>query len=74
MVNYAINTEKLASYIQITGGSTMNPRAECHLVADMLRAIDDLAGLDNISGEVLVYMSPLPDPTIVDEVFFRGSR
>jgi len=73
VVNYAVNAEKLASYIQITGGSTMDPRAECHLVADMLRAIDDLAGLDNISGEVLVYSSPPPDPAIVDEVFLAGA-
>ncbi|HEY4712297.1 MAG TPA: radical SAM protein [Dehalococcoidia bacterium] len=73
VVNYAVNIEKLASYIQITGGSTMTPRAECHLVCDMLRAIDDLAGLDNIAGEVLVYTSPPSDPVIVEKVFRAGA-
>lgn len=73
VVNYAVNTEKLASYVQITGGSSMDPRAECHLVAEMLRAIDDVAGFDNISGEILVYTSPPSDPTVVDEVFLAGA-
>jgi hypothetical protein len=73
VVNYAVSTEKLASYVQITGGSTMDPRAECHLASAMLRAIDDLAGLDSISGEVLVYTSPPSGPMIVDEVFVAGA-
>jgi hypothetical protein len=73
VVNYAVNTEKLASYIQITGGSTMTPHAECHLVCEMLRAIDELADLDKISGEILVYSSPPSDSVIVDEVFQAGA-
>lgn len=73
VVNYAVNVENVAHYIQITGGSTMNPQAECRMVAEMLEAIDDVAGLDNISGEVLVYTSPPSEPTDIDTVFEAGA-
>jgi len=73
IVNYAINTEKLASHIQITGGSTMNPQAECDLITEILHTIDAVAGLDNIRGEMLIYTTPPTDPTVVDEVFEAGA-
>ena len=33
IVDYAMNKEKMAEYIQITGGSTMNPQAECDTIS-----------------------------------------
>lgn len=73
IVNYAIHTEELASHIQITGGSTMNPQAECHLIASMLNTIDDVAGLENIRGEMLIYTTPPSDPSMIDDVFDAGA-
>jgi hypothetical protein len=74
VVNYAVNVEKVARYVQITGGSTMNPQAECHLVAEILEAIDDIAGLGDGSAEILVYTSPPSDPAVIDEVFAAGAH
>lgn len=73
VVNYAVNEEGVASYVQITGGSTMNPQAECHQVSEMLDRIDDLAGMENIKGEVLVYTSPPANPSDIDMVFDAGA-
>ncbi len=73
VVEYAVNTEKVARYIQITGGSTMNPQAECHLVAAMLHAIDATTGCDKIPGEILIYTTPPSDPVGVDDLFAAGA-
>lgn len=73
VVNYAVNTEDLASFVQITGGSTINPRAECHLITEMLNAIDEVAGLRNISDEILVYTTPPDEPHDIDKVFEKGA-
>lgn len=73
VVDYAVNKENVASFVQITGGSSMDPRAECDRVSGMLRAIDDLAGLDNVPGEVLVYTTPPSDPAVIDKVFEAGA-
>jgi len=73
VVNYAVNTEDVASVVQITGGSTLNPRVECHLITEMLNAIDELAGLRNISDEILIYTTPPDDPQDIDEVFETGA-
>ena len=73
VVEYAVNTEKVASHIQITGGSTMNPQAECHLVTAMLNAIDAVSGCDDSPGEILIYTTPPSDPVAVDELFAAGA-
>ena len=73
VVDYAVNKEGIASYIQITGGSTMNPQAECHQVSEMLNCIDEMAGMKNIKGEVLVYTSPPANSSDIDMVFEAGA-
>lgn len=73
IVDYAVNKEKVAKYVQLTGGSTMNPQSECHLVTEMLHAIDDKVGLKNVEGEVLVYTTPPTDPGEIDTVFEAGA-
>jgi len=73
VVDYAVREDKVASYVQITGGSSMDPGAEVSRVTEMLRAIDGLTGLGNIPGEVLVYTSPPADPAVIDDVFAAGA-
>ena len=73
IVDYAVNNEKMAEYIQITGGSTMNPQAECHTIGELLREIDSVAGLKNVRGEVLIFTTPPSDPKMLDEIFDAGA-
>lgn len=73
VVHYAASVEKCAKYVQITGGSTVNAQAECDRVAEILRAIDDVAGLASIPGEVIVYTTPPSDPSEVDKLFAAGA-
>jgi hypothetical protein len=73
VVHFAVNTEQVARFVQITGGSSMNPLAECRQVAEILNAIDGMAGLENIQGEILIYTSPPEDPKTVDIIFESGA-
>jgi len=73
ITDYAVNKEKTAEYLQLTGGSTMNPQGECHMIRNLLDEIDTVAGLKNIRGEVLVYTTPPKDPHAVDEIFDGGA-
>jgi hypothetical protein len=73
MVDYAVNSEKMAKHIQITGGSTMNPQAECRLIGQILDEIDSVVGLKNINGELLVFTTPPSDPRMLDQVFDAGA-
>lgn len=73
ITDYAINKEKIAKYLQITGGSTMDPMAECGTIKGYLDEIDAVAGLKNIRGEVLVYTTPPRDPKVVDQLFYSGA-
>lgn len=73
MAEYAILTEKCASSIQITGGSSFNDEAETTRIVAMLDAIDRRVGRKNISGEILVYTTPPKDPQSLDAVFEAGA-
>lgn len=73
ITDYAVNKEKAAKYLQLTGGSTMDPQAECRIIKSYLDEIDSVAGLKNIRGEVLVYTTPPTDPKVVDQVFEAGA-
>lgn len=73
ITDYAVNKEKIADSIQLTGGSTMNPQAECDVIKGHLNEIDSVVGLKNIRGEVLVYTTPPSDPKMIDQVFDAGA-
>ena len=64
-VEYAVNVEHCASYIQLTGGSTLQNAGECGRILDILQAIDDVAGFTNIPGEIIVYTTP---PAVAKEI------
>ncbi len=73
IVDYAVNKENIGDYLQITGGSTMNPQAECHIISELLREIDSVAGLRNLKGEVLIFTTPPSDPRMLDQIFHAGA-
>ena len=73
IVDYAVNEEKMAEYVQITGGSTMNPQAETRVITQILKEMDAVTGLNNIKGEVLVFTTPPSDPRSLDQVFDAGA-
>ena len=73
IVEYAVNTERVAEYLQITGGSTMNPRGECHMITRLLEEIDSVSGLESIKGEVLIFTTPPSDPKDLDAMFDAGA-
>jgi len=73
VVNYAFKTERLAQYIQITGGSLATPEAECHLAAEMLMSISSITGFENIPSEISVFTSPPDDPVLIDRLFETGA-
>ena len=73
VVDWAVNVEKCVKYIQITGGTTLNTNGECGRIIEMLQAIDETAGFENIQGELLLYMTPPSDPAELDGLFAAGA-
>jgi hypothetical protein len=73
MVHYAVAVERAAKHIQLTGGSTLNTQAECAVVKGFLDEIEQVVGLKNIPGEILVYTTPPSDPAEVDQLFAAGA-
>jgi hypothetical protein len=60
-------------YLQLTGGSTIDPLAECNIIKNMLNRVDSLSGLKKIRGEVLVYTTPPLKPQNIDQIFDAGA-
>lgn len=73
ITHYAFTVEHAAKHLQLTGGSTMNTRAECATVKGFLGEIDRVVGVKNIPGEILIYTTPPRDPTEVDQLFSAGA-
>jgi len=72
IAEYGINNVGTSS-IQITGGSTHNGRAETGYVHSYLTAIDERIGRSNITGEILLYITPPADMEIIDTYFDLGA-
>jgi hypothetical protein len=73
VVHHAVNVEKKFRHLQITGGSTFCATDEIDRYAEVLRAIDRVAGRANIPGEVLVYVTPPSDPREIEKLFAAGA-
>lgn len=73
IIDFAINKEKSARNIQLTGGSTMNNKAECQIIHTILEQANRTAGLKNLPGEVLIYTSPPEAPEELDQLFAAGA-
>ena len=78
-VDYAVNVEPCVRYLQLTGGSTLQSGGECSQIRDILQAIDDVVGIANIPGEIIVYTTPPADPLRgcpaeeIDSLFAAGA-
>lgn len=70
---YAVREEKQARVVQVTGGSTLDPEAECGRIRRILEEIDSFAGLSSLEGEMLIYTSPPREPKTIDQVFDAGA-
>ena len=70
---FAVETEKSAKHLQLTGGSTHNTQAECRDIARYLGEIERVVGRKKIPGEILVYTTPPADPAEVDQLFAAGA-
>jgi len=72
VVHYAVNVEKCAKYIQLTGGSTYQTSGEYGRIIEMLQAIDRAASLARIPGEIILYTTPAEDVRQVNQLFAAG--
>ena len=72
IVEYAIK-EVGCNSIQITGGSTFDNKKEYSLIASYLEAINQYVGRENIKGDILLYITPPRDLSIIDEYFQLGA-
>ena len=72
IVEYGINNVGCSS-IQITGGSTHNGQAESKNILSYITEIMKLVGRDNISGEILLYITPPDNTDIIDTYFDNGA-
>lgn len=71
IVKYAIETANCNS-IQITGGSTFDANKEYKYIKGYLEAINSRIGRNNIKGDILLYITPPEDLSIIDEYFKLG--
>lgn len=73
IVDYAINHVGCNS-IQITGGSTYNGERESAYIHSYLEAICEKVKRENISGEILLYITPPANTEIIDNYFTLGTN
>lgn len=72
IVKYAIEMCGCNS-IQITGGSTFDYKKEYQLIVSYLEAINNFVGRENIKGDILLYITPPKDFSVIDEYFELGA-
>lgn len=72
IVKYAIDKVGCNS-IQITGGSTFNGSSENKYICSYLEAINSITGRSNISGEILLYITPPENAAFIDRYFSLGA-
>ncbi|MEI6578465.1 MAG: radical SAM protein [Eubacteriales bacterium] len=72
IVEYAIKNVGCNS-IQITGGSTFDEIKESKYIQSYLHAINDTTGRENITGDILLYITPPKNMDIIDEYFSLGA-
>jgi biotin synthase-related radical SAM superfamily protein len=70
IVRYAVVNDRVNS-LQLTGGSTFSGRTEHTYITAYLNAIAD-CGTD-LSGEILLYITPPDDHAFIDEYFALGA-
>ncbi len=71
-VDYVFNVETFGYTIQMTGGTRRDFAMESAHARKMLETMDWVAGLKNVPGEVLLYISPPKQPEDIDALFDAG--
>ncbi|MGI6722563.1 MAG: radical SAM protein [Anaerovoracaceae bacterium] len=71
IINWTINRNE-ANSIQITGGSTFDPVVEERYITAYLDAINADVGRQRISGEIVLYITPPSDHSVIDRYFDLG--
>lgn len=59
--------------IQLTGGSTFNGEKEAEHIKAYLKAIGEEVGLERITGDLLLYITPPERIELIDEYFNMGA-
>ena len=72
VIQYAVKHDGVNS-VQITGGSTFNPEVEEGYISRYLSAINEIAGRDNLHGEILLYITPPEKLGVIDHYFQLGA-
>jgi hypothetical protein len=72
IVDFAINSCNCNS-IQLTGGSTFDEHKEAELIKGYLTAINEKVGRENIKGDILLYITPPEDLSILDDYMTLGA-
>jgi uncharacterized Fe-S cluster-containing radical SAM superfamily protein len=72
IVDYSIKNAGCNS-VQITGGSTFTGKAEAEHIENYLTEINRKAGISNIKGEILLYITPSQNTDTVDKFFTLGA-
>jgi hypothetical protein len=71
VVKYAIEKDGMNS-IQITGGSTFDSAVEEKNIVSYMNAINEVVGRENISGEILLFITPPERFDVIDHYFSLG--
>ena len=72
VVKYAIENDG-ANSLQITGGSTFDSETEGKYITDYLEKINEVVGIDKISGELLLFITPPEKYDLIDRYFSLGA-
>lgn len=72
IVKYALESCGCNS-IQITGGSTFRGEKEAAYIKGYLAALDEVVGIENIPGNILLYITPPSDLSLIDDYFKMGA-
>ena len=72
VVRYAVENDGVDS-IQITGGSTFKSDDEERYITSYMTAIGEQISRENISGEILLYITPPENREVIDRYFELGA-
>ena len=72
VVRYAIENDNMNS-IQITGGSTFNSETEAKYITEYLGSINENVGRENITGEIILFITPPENLDLIDRYFSLGA-
>ncbi len=73
IIRYAVDNG-LGRYLQITGGSTFDGISEAKLFTRYLEGIDDKLGRSYLPGDIVLYLTPPSDFSLLDSYISLGAN